>query len=257
MIVVPKSRSCMFCSGNASTREDVWPTWLRKRFQSDDARVFAERRGASLGSWRPGNTGLRVKRVCALCNNGWMSGLENDAKPLVESILDDRLTCISPGAQSTLAIWSMKTAMVHEGVDSQDTWFYSQDERERLRTARMLPERTAVFIAKCVAQPHIYSAAKNHRTPARDGDIRAHVTTVAFGPVAFQVVTIRVPSVVPANVNVTYDVSAGPWETTLVQMWPVAQQSLAWPPKHGLEGDDGLYALTERLNPASLSRTIP
>ncbi len=155
-------RSCMFCSGKASTKEDVWPNWLRSRFRSEAARIFAEREGVHLGSWRPGNAGLQVKRVCRACNNGWMSRLETEAKPLVESFLDEQRTSIPPPAQSTIAVWAIKTAMVLEAVNPEETWFYLGDERHCLGSERGIPARTSVFVAKCVAQLDIYSAATDH-----------------------------------------------------------------------------------------------
>ena len=251
-IKVQSKRSCMFCEGNASTKEDVWPVWLQKRFRSDEARVFAERQGSPVGSWKSGNAALQVRRVCGACNNGWMSRLENEVKPLVESILNDQLTTITPWAQSTIAVWAMKTAMVLEAVSSEEAWFYMKEDRRRLHSNRTMPARTSVSVAKCVAQLDIYSAAKNHWTTSQTGEVRAHVTTMAFGSLAIQVVTIRTPISIPQNVRVTYDVSDGPWDTTLVEVWPVKHEPLAWPPKHGLQSEIGLEALTERLNPASL-----
>ena len=43
----------------------------------------------------------------------------------------------------------------------------------------------------------------------------------------------------------------GPWDQTLVQMWPTSQNSRTWPPCYGLAGEFGLDALTERLSPTT------
>ncbi len=59
---------------------------------------------------------LPVKWLCATCNNGWMSMLENEAKPILESILDEKLKDIDAASQSTLACWAVKTAMVLECI---------------------------------------------------------------------------------------------------------------------------------------------
>jgi hypothetical protein len=233
-------------------RRTVWPVWLQKRFRSKTGRVFAERQGVSLGTWKSGDEILQVRRVCGACNNGWMSRLENQAKPVFESILDDQLRTITSSAQSTIAVWAMKTAMVLEGVGSEEAWFYVQEDRQRLCSERTIPAQTAVFLAKCVGQSDIYSAAKNYWTSVQAGEVRGHVTTIAFGCLAIQVVTIRTPNSISLNARVTYDVSDGPWDTTLIEVWPVRQESLAWPPKYGLQSETGLEALTERLNPTGL-----
>lgn len=244
-------RVCMFCQGKASTREDVWPSWLTRRAPvSGTARIYAERRELNLGSWPIKQPKLLVKWLCRSCNNGWMSRLESEAKPVIESILDDTLDNLDASAQMTLAVWAAKTAMVLEAVDSDRIWFYSEDERNLMRVARVIPVRTSIWIAKCVDQSSVYSAAENLRTTLDDDGIHAYATTMAFGSLAIQVVTIRTPVMIPAGVAVTYDVSEGPWDQTLVQVWPITQASQLWPPKHGLVGELGLDALTKRLGPS-------
>jgi len=244
-------RICMFCHEKASTKEDAWPLWLTKRFPtSSTAHMDAELGGRKLPNWPTAKPRLQLKWICQSCNNGWMSRLENSAKPIVESILDDKLKGLDTSAQSTLAQWAVKTAMVLEAIDSNRAWFYSQDERQLMRTALAIPQRTSVWIAKCVNRPNIYSTQKDLRTTFDDDGVHALVTTMTFGSLALQVVSIKTPAAIPENVPVTYDVSEGPWEQTLVQVWPTSQNSRAWPPYHGLAGELGLDALAERLSPA-------
>ena len=141
--------------------------------------------------------------------------------------------------------------MVLEAIDSNRPWFYSEDEQQMMRAELSLPHRTTVWIAKCIKQPNIYSAAKDHRTTPGDDGVHAFATTMAFGSLAFQVVSIKTPAAIPEHVNVTYDVREGHWDQTLGQVWPTSQNSLAWPPHYGLNGEFGLDALTERLSPAT------
>jgi hypothetical protein len=245
-------RMCMFCSEKASTMEDAWPLWLMKRFPgSSTARIDAERGGRNLGNWSTVKPKLPVKWLCPSCNNGWMSRLEDEAKPVFESVLDDKLKDLDASAQSTLARWAVKTAMVLEAVDSNRYWFYSEDERQLMRVELALPPRTSVWIAKCVDQPNVYTAAKDLRTTPGDDGVHAFATTMAFGTLALQVVSIRTPAAIPENIAVTYDVREGPWHQTLVQVWPTSQNSQRWPPCYGLAGELGLDALTERLSPAT------
>lgn len=216
---------------------------------SSNALIDAERGGQKLGNWLTAKPKLQVKRLCASCNNGWMSRLENDAKPVLKSILDDKSKDLYASAQLTIARWAVKTAMVLEAIDSKRPWFYSEDERQMMRADLSLPHRTSVWIAKCVKQPNIYSAAKDHRTTPGDDGVHAFGTTMAFGSLALQIVSIKTPNVIPKNVNLTYDVREGLWDQTLVQVWPTTQNSLAWPPHYGLNGTFGLDTLTERLSP--------
>ena len=245
-------RTCMFCNRKTSTKEDAWPLWLMRRFPSSDiACMYAECNQRNLFNWRPAKPRLPVKRLCSSCNSGWMSRLENEAKPVLESILDDKLKALDASDQSTLARWAVKTAMVLETIVPNRPWFYSKNERRLMCAAQTPPQRTSVWIAKCINYPNVYSAGRDLRTMPGDDGVHALATTMAFGSLALQVVSIKTPAEIPANFAMTYDVSDGPWNQTLIQVWPASQNSLVWPPHYGLANELGLEALTERLSPVS------
>jgi hypothetical protein len=179
-------RVCIFCQERASTKEDVWPQWLTKRFPlSDTSRMEAELGSRNLGNWPNKKPKLlRVGCVCKKCNSGWMSQLEGQVKPVIESILDDRIKVVDISSQALIAVWAVKTAMALEALNPNRKWFYTDDQRRGLRMVSAIPERTSVWIAKCVGQPNIYSAAKDLRTACGQNEIHAYVTTMAFGSLA-------------------------------------------------------------------------
>jgi hypothetical protein len=244
-------RMCIFCSNKTVTIEDAWPLWLMNRFPAtSNSFMDAERGGNKLGNWNTTKPKLQVKWLCASCNNGWMSRLEDAVKPILESIFNEKLKAIDESFQLTLARWAVKTAMVLESIDPNRSWFYSDGERQMMRTAQSLPSRTSVWIAKCINQPNIYSAAMDLKTtPGNDG-FHAYATTMAFGSIAFQVVSIKTPISIHENVTVTYDVTEGPWDQTIVRVWPTTQKSIVWPPNYGLNNESGLEALANRLSPS-------
>ena len=232
--------------------EDAWPLWLMKRFPIPrGGRLEAERGGVPLGSWSTSNRVLPVRCACPSCNNGWMSQLENDTKPIVEALLAETETTLAKSAQLVLAAWAVKNAMVFEAFYPDRRRFYSDLERQQMRSERTIPQRTAVWITKCVNQPNAYSAAKDLWTGEATNAARAYATTMAFGSLAIQVLTIRVLATVSESATVTYDIIDGPWDEVLLQIWPVHQDSVEWPPRQGLAAEIGLDLLTERFNPSS------
>lgn len=242
-------RSCLFCSEHPSTKEDAWPTWLVKRFPvSTNARMFMERAGVELPDWPVTRPRLALKWLCAACNNGWMSRLEAKAKPIIESLLEDTSTSIDPAPQVTLATWAVKTAMVLEAFYPDRAWFFSAEERAAMRLHHRIPSRTSVWLAKCVNQRDIYSAGVDLGTGHGPEDVRGFAVTMAFGSIAFQVMTARIPARVPSHVAVTYGVSNHPWPEILVDLSPASEAAKTWPPKYGLDSDHGLQALTDRFN---------
>ncbi len=224
--------------------------WLTKRFpDTDTAYIEAERGGDSLGSWRTKPPRLlSVGYLCNSCNSGWMSNLENDAKPIIENLLDDKIEFLDTSSQAILTIWAMKTAMVIEAVNPIQNWFYSYEERKLLRTISSIPKHTSVFISKCVDYQNIYSVGNDLNGLYGQDKVSAHVTTLGFDSIAFQVVTLRPPETVSDGTTITYDVREGPWDSVLLPIWPISPISLSWPPNLGLAGEFGLDTLSNRMS---------
>lgn len=115
------SRSCIFCSkplGANRAKEHVVPDWLLKHLQIKEDDIFqavatssnsaiVERRTIDMDSLVEG-------RVCDDCNKGWMSGLENEAKPLLMPLIDGKRTVYNLTHQERLVVsrWAAKTSYV-------------------------------------------------------------------------------------------------------------------------------------------------
>ncbi len=247
-------RKCLFCNQRVSSKEHAWPLWLLRVLRPlgiARATIHAERGGQSPKSWQVVDDGMTVRCVCASCNNGWMSELENAAKPVIERLLSDGRKTLNADDQQRLSTWAMKNAMVFEAVRSGQPKFYSDHERQVLRGSGLPPRRTTVWIAKCVNQPHAYSSALD-LSGAVDGTtqrVDAYVTTMAFGSLALQVLSGRLPEGVPATTTVTAELRPGPWDEVVLRVWPIAANEIEWPHRMGLDGDIGIEAFSERWSP--------
>ncbi len=247
-------RLCMFCQGRAHTKEHAFPEWLIKLIdQPGMYEVQAERGKTELEGWMQVRPELTVKWVCGPCNNGWMSALEGRTRPLVESMFNPAPMQLSVGEQGALGVWGVKTAMVFEALRSDREWFYTQDERDLVRRELRLPPRTAVWLASAAAVNGAYCAAADASESFQEDPaaVRAYITTMAFGSLAFQVVTLRVPPYVPSHVAVTADVQAGRWSECTRQVWPPAAERIQWPPSMALNGESGVDALAQRFKVGS------
>ncbi len=244
-------RSCIFCGARASSKEDAWPLWLLAKLGNTGvSHIEAERGGEMLGRWETVKPGIRVRFVCAHCNNGWMSRLEGSVKNIVEPLLKDGHQVLEVEHQATLALWAVKNAMVFEALRKGSTSFYSDYERTTLMAGRELPKRTRVYIAKCVDQFGAYCSASNLSGDPEAADFaEGYVTTMVFGPLAMQVFSIRMPETVRPEVKVTTDSRPGPWDSTALQIWPEPKSPAEWPPFHGLAGEVGVEELAKRWSP--------
>jgi len=249
------TRKCIFCTETATSIEDAWPRWLLRRLPGSRSSImYAERgAGAVLESWPTKSAAIRVKRVCGHCNNGWMSRLENRAKPVIESLIDDRRDALHLKSMQSIAVWAVKTAMVLESALPPSEWFFTDQERERLRIDESFPPWTSVWIAKCVEHSGLYSVCKRLRDTETVGaeTATASVTTMAFATLAIQTRTMRLSSRVLENTRVTVAERAGPWDELILQVWPTLIDQVSWLPGMACRGEAGLHELTERFSMAS------
>ena len=133
----PVSRGCLFCGrlwGTARrSDEHVLPKWMRQHEQTTltaphqsyslgldldaDSREFVEL-PRTLVTRKSTMLGLKTRDVCADCNNGWMSKLEEAARPIILRVAEaarsgDEVE-LSRADARTLALWCQKTAATNE-----------------------------------------------------------------------------------------------------------------------------------------------
>jgi hypothetical protein len=176
-----------------------------------------------------------------------MSDLENRAKPIFEGLLADGARLLDPSDQSILANWAVKSAMVFEALREGDAYFYTSGDRSLLKEASVFPSRTAVWLAKCIDLPGIYVNASDHaETPDHSPlGTRLFATTMGFGHVALQVVTMKLPAAAPVSIPISANVRAGPWEDLSLTL-SASGSALRWPAKLSLKGELGLQAFAGR-----------
>lgn len=124
-LVNPKNR-CLFClsdlkrrgKGLGQAEEHVVPKWLSKYLGIQKTRITPMRVGTHSGEiidFRQQTVGTLVAGgVCANCNNGWMSKLETDTKPILKALISNvsRLTTLTVEQRYLLARWTLKTVGV-------------------------------------------------------------------------------------------------------------------------------------------------
>lgn len=168
-----------------------------------------------------------------------MGGLVND----ISMRLDEE-------QQRLLARWAVKTAMVIEGVKQAKNNFYSAAERSAFRTTLVPPMETAVWLGRCAQSNLLHGEARklhvsNQRAtnPLEDGC----ATTFVTGRLVMQVLSVRRKPDTPRG-SLSLKIRSGPWESKLVQIWPVEKPRVNWPPPRNFSDlDEGLRDLRRRF----------
>jgi hypothetical protein len=175
----------------------------------------------------------RVRHVCTGCNVGWMSSLEEEAKPVLTPMIQGRGKELHAGDQRQVATWAFKTAAMFDLVGIKGGGF----PREHLRwlfdhrdQPNPLPPYMHVWLAAC-RDGEAVPVFKQHGLRLEGegiqlavGERNGYSATFTVGHLALQVFGATVPE----GVLVT---NAGQFAAvTAVQIWPPPGRSVIWPP---------------------------
>ncbi len=94
------------------------PTWLLKlmdvRINERHTSKETDRGGEVISEREMGAHSVRYNGVCKECNSGWMSKLENEAKPVFEKLIYQESGYLTPPESLILSIWLYKTSALYQ-----------------------------------------------------------------------------------------------------------------------------------------------
>jgi hypothetical protein len=107
-------RHCIFCGATADDKEHLLPRWLQEVLPSDQTVIHTRQVGGEkTPPWSRKPFREKAKFVCEGCNQGWMSELESEAKPLLTPVIARKGPCdFDLVGQWTIARWAVKTCFV-------------------------------------------------------------------------------------------------------------------------------------------------
>jgi hypothetical protein len=140
---------CIYCERSALiaslTHEHIWAEWLQPYVTKLDAHERVLHRGTAFWSQKTTKRqnfdmhSRRVYKVCGECNNGWMSKLQELARPTILKIIDNRLVRITRSERITLSAWVGMLVMIAD-FDSSASPAISQADRAHLYKNRQMPK---------------------------------------------------------------------------------------------------------------------
>lgn len=103
---------CLFCKEEKKlTAEHVFPDWMKEIIPKDKY-VINQITGLNKKWWSSKPFEHTVKAVCRDCNNGWMSKLEADSKPIIKDLFRLHKFNLTKEKQNILAFWVQKTTLI-------------------------------------------------------------------------------------------------------------------------------------------------
>jgi hypothetical protein len=124
---LPPAR-CIFCGrlgspGNKLSEQHILPQWLRKVVPgaADPEQIIGRIRNNSKVDFDRGRGfTVRAKICCEECNTGWMSDLENQAKPILRPLVLGDDWEVDAENSETIARWTFMTACCAAAATGRD-----------------------------------------------------------------------------------------------------------------------------------------
>lgn len=234
----PTGKFCPFCSSDeALTVEHVWPQWISRALRQHVGAQQHERAFtlSVAGAKRSSYTIDLEAPACALCNNRWLSVLEQDVRPILEPMLLGEERILSRDQQLLLATWAVKTALMFDAATGKDAVIPMGYFREFALLRAPLPSTQVWVGAYLGARPGLAWRQSLWIGVPADGWPNAFVTTFTAFRVVFQVAGhfVRDASIRDRR----YQFASG-----IHRIWPVEPGSIRWPSRKLVFGDESLEA---------------
>lgn len=240
--------TCAFCELDGKlTKEHVWPRWVAPYLEHEggpgtNTRTIIRPSGTESTSYKSRPANLTVKSVCPECNGGWMSQLEERAKPVLLPMIEGRAPVrLGSRDAETVATWAVKTALVSgsEFTPPAPREFYTE-----LREARAPVGNVRVWIGRT---PHLQAHSidfrpmkvgrKGEDPPDRENGYQA---VLSVGHLVLYVIGWKGPK---PQLNRVFSHFG---DTALVKVWPF-ERLVVWPPPATITLTTGLDTLAEAL----------
>lgn len=256
-------RDCLFCGASGPlTDEHIYGKWLRKLgYTGEGVREIVPGGGSKPVIQRGGPFSKTLKIVCRPCNNEWMKGMEENAKPLLTAMFNARGTSVrlDEAAQLTLARWAFKTAAVNSRIDYSDP--FPLAHRREFHQADHPPRKVQVRIGAASVPVHAMGKqlAESRFEPR-------NVTVTAAGRAAdfpFYRATFRLITVVFdifGYVTDDYEVAVDPDDNlkrAFLPLWPAEHSTIWWPPVANVDMFGGVPGLLAGTQFISIPTLIP
>jgi hypothetical protein len=230
---------CVFCGRTPVTREHLWPDWLRREAQLRDAFEFRIQQDADGVETRditfttPPFTQV-VRAVCARCNGGWMSEIEENAKPILQDLIYANGRTLDRDDQRKLASWAFLKACIFDELHPTERAVPTV-HRQRLYTYKRPPATgAAIWLGTYDATEvghYAYQALRVGRDELPDPEEPTiYTVTITVGALIVQVGGSLIP-------ELSFDELPTPPELHLAKIWPERADRIQFSQRHVMNHD--------------------
>jgi hypothetical protein len=252
----PRYPKCIFCEKTDSPqhKEDILAKWLARELAAmADTKVAFMSKTGRLGDpdWpgieygAVGKLGWETKGPCQRCNNGWMSTLENQARPVLRPMIRGHSCTLSSGDLTVVAQWITKTTIMWEYMKYRSGRFFSRSDRVALFASMTVPRDTYIYAARYLGGEPVYTIGGPMRVHFSGSSTEAsgYCATLAIGQLALQILCFKRPEHVDETLNIRIPAR---WDPVHKPVWPIPP-GWSWPPSVVLMDDDEFKRFATRV----------
>lgn len=211
--------------------EHIFPQWLggvipgegriRHQWLAPDGSESEDR------DWTADHLTMTAKIVCNPCNTGWMHGLEESARPFLESMIRGHGRHLYAEGSRQVAYWALKTTLTSDRAQEAEHWSVPDEDFAALYDAQDVLPGTFVWLGR---SRFVSGGLARHRTLVGPCDTgppsglkrRAYAATLALGHLVIEVMRVDVGEGETLQVR-----GDGP---VVVHLWPEGSVPVTWPP---------------------------
>lgn len=250
-------RTCLFCGNVADSREHILPDWIGELIGTDELVVHFRQLGqleSDRKTWERKPFQERTRFVCTSCNGGWMSELEDEAKPVLANAIarKDLPYSMTPTDQLVAASWAMKTLLVFQGSQTPEPMSPPAFFR-RVLEEHLPPTQASIWISsnyRAIAHPVDFLFVQKPLTIHPEGfdapgaEEFGYMAYVAVGGLCFVIVAHTGARRFRAQCS-------GPFADSLTKIWPIRLREIEYPGRT-MMAPELVDLLFERVEPPSM-----
>lgn len=188
-----------------------------------------------------------VKIACANCNNGWMSRIDDAAKPILQRMLNTELMLLDRQNQKILAAWLAKLTVSNEFTAKSQT--VSEEHRLHLKDKNECPSGWVVMVGRYAGT--YYNRTIRHCSSALQAGTRNSngIEELVIGSnfdtpmntqsTTFAIKNVGFHTVCSSNSGLNLEPKNQALDGMLI-IWPILNDFVLWPPNRWI-GDEIMH----------------
>jgi hypothetical protein len=220
---------CIFCqqsfgANRKRSKEHILPLWLTDVLHGEGliVQTWTDPNTHETRKWTTKEPDFKARVVCEVCNTGWMSELETEAKPFLTSMIQGRGRELYRHGKETCALWALKTVMMLEHAHPADCRSVPATDYPELYAAKAVLPHVRIWSGANEFGGGVWAQTRRVELDTGENATQGYGSTLCVGHLVFELFRIDIGDW--ENIKIKGNI-----ESALLLLWP-NPGVLRWPP---------------------------